>query len=212
MREFAAPACGGRPPMGQPIDGLFLGRMTALKGPDVALRAASHASASLGRPISVVLAGDGPDRPALERRARELGGGGQLAVAFPGWVDAPAREALLSRASLVVVPSIWPEPFGLVGLEAAQFGVPAVAFAVGGIGEWLADDVNGCAVPASAGAAGLGRAIARVLGDRATHARLGSGARAAASRMSADAHVAQLERVLTTSIAPSEVNPSPGTF
>lgn len=53
----------------------------------------------------------------------------------------------MERCGHLVIPNLWPEPFGLVGLEAAQYGVPAVSFAVGGIPYALsgprADDTRG---------------------------------------------------------------------
>jgi len=93
------------------------------------------------------------------------------------------------------VPSLWPEPFGLVGLEAAALGTPAVAFDVGGISEWLTDDVNGRLVAPSLSAAGLGEAIADVLGDPGLRSRFGAGARAAAARLSVGAHLSSLMAV-----------------
>ena len=150
----------------------------------------------LGRPLHAVLAGDGPERERLQRLAHELGGDGAFSLEFPGWVNDGARARMLARASVVAIPSIWPEPFGLVGLEAAHFGVPAIAFDVGGIHEWLAHDVNGRLVSHDGGAPALGEAIAAVLGDPAVHARLSAGARAAAARFSADAHVSRLEQIL----------------
>jgi len=48
---------------------------------------------------------------------------------------------------VVVVPSRWPEPFGVVGIEAMAHGRPVVAFGVGGIPDWLADGVGGFIVP-----------------------------------------------------------------
>ena len=51
------------------------------------------------------------------------------------------------RADLLVVPSLWPEPFGLVGLEAARHRLPVAAFAVGGIPDWLRPGVNGYLAP-----------------------------------------------------------------
>lgn len=192
---FARPDDRAAAPAARGIDVLFLGRMTPLKGGDALVRAVHHAADVLVRPLRLVLAGDGPERGRLERLAASLGAGGRLVAEFPGWVDASARAALLSRAALVAIPSIWPEPFGLVGLEAAQFGVPAVAFDVGGIREWLTHDVNGRVADLSRGAPALGDAIAAVLGDPALMARLSSGAREAARRLSADAHVTILERV-----------------
>src|SRR5450759_181636 len=180
-----------------PIDVLFLGRMTPLKGAAALVRAAHHAATALRRPLRVVLAGEGPERHRLERLAGTLGADGTLAAEFPGWVDPRARGALFARASVVAIPSIWPEPFGLVGLEAAQFGVPAVAFDVGGIREWLTHDGNGRLADPAGGAAALGDALAIVLGDAPMRARPRREARDTAVRLSADAHVRTLEQVLS---------------
>jgi glycosyltransferase involved in cell wall biosynthesis len=187
---FAAPAVPVSAD-GPTIEILFLARMTRLKGGGLLLHAVHHASRSLGRAISVTLAGDGPERLALERLALSLG----VRASFPGWVDPQARARLLARATLVAIPSIWPEPFGLVGLEAATCAVPAVAFDVGGISAWLTHDCNGLLVPARTGAAGLGDALAAILGDPALRTRLSNGARTVASRLTVDAHVAALEAV-----------------
>jgi glycosyltransferase involved in cell wall biosynthesis len=141
-------------------DVLFLGRMTPLKGPDVLLRAiATHAPDR-----RVTFAGDGPERLRLQQLAGSLG----IRARFPGWVSGAARDALLRDAAVLAVPSVWPEPFGLVGLEAAAFGTPAVAFNTGGISEWLTDGVNGRLVAASRGSAGLGETMAALLNDAET--------------------------------------------
>jgi glycosyltransferase involved in cell wall biosynthesis len=110
-------------------------------------------------------------------------------------VDAHGRAELFARAALLAVPSVWPEPFGLVGLEAAGFGIPAIAFDVGGIREWLTDGVNGRLI-AAGDAAEMGRAISALLQDPAERARLGAGARAASARLSPEAHLSRLEAVL----------------
>ena len=180
----------------RPIDVLFLGRMTPLKGAVTLVHAVDHAARAIGRPLKAVFAGEGPELDRLRQLARELGGDGAFTVEFPGWVREEGRAALLARASLVAIPSLWPEPFGLVGLEAAQFGVPAVAFDVGGIGEWLTDGVNGRLADVQGGASALGAAIATVLGDASVRASLSAGARGAADRFTPDAHVARLEQVL----------------
>ena len=58
-----------------------------------------------------------------------------LPVEFPGWVD-DVYDAL-TNLDLLLVPSVWPEPAGLVILEAFAAGVPVIAFRVGGIPEFL---------------------------------------------------------------------------
>ena len=172
---------------------LFLGRMTQLKGGDLLIRAAAAASRAVGRPIPLTMAGNGPRRAAWEALARSLG----VPAGFPGWVDDGRRLALLRAASLLAVPSVWPEPFGLVGLEAGSQGVPAVAYGVGGIGEWLADGVNGRLLP---GDPPRVEPLAEALAWAATHpdelAAMRPRALAAARAMSLDAHVSTLEGVL----------------
>jgi glycosyltransferase involved in cell wall biosynthesis len=182
---------------GSPIDAVFLGRLTALKGGEFLVRAMDLVADRLGRRPTLVMAGEGPERDSLIRLASSL----RVTASFPGWVDERMRAELFTRAAVVVIPSVWPEPFGLVGLEAAACGVPAVAFDTGGIPEWLSDEVNGRLVPRSAGAAGLADAIAAIVGDRSYRDRLSAGARAAAARFTSEAHVASLERVLTSACA-----------
>jgi glycosyltransferase involved in cell wall biosynthesis len=196
---FATEARATGSPAAPQIDLLFLGRLTALKGPQELLRAAGRVL--IGRPLRVAIAGEGPARRALERMARELETHRPVSVEFTGWVDAAARSALLARTAVLAVPSLWPEPFGLVGLEAGLHGVPAIAFDVGGVREWLQDGVNGFVVrPAGESIlrqAMFGDAIAKVLGDQDLRARLSAGARAVAARLNVHVHIAELERVLS---------------
>lgn len=177
------------------LDVAFLGRLTPLKGAAVLLEALQVARRELGRPITAVVAGEGPERAELEAGATRLQRAG-IVVDVPGWIDAARRDALLARASLLALPSRWPEPFGLVGLEAARFGVPTVAFDVGGIRSWLSDGDNGVLIPAAGGAAAFGAALASLLRDGARLSALSAAATAAARRFSAAAHLAALERVL----------------
>ncbi len=191
---FAPPhAAGARPDEGpRPIDVLFLGRMTRLKGPDVLVEAAGHASARLGRRLSAVFAGEGPEREPLGALAAARG----IDARFPGWVAPAERDRLLRDAAILAVPSRWPEPFGLVGLEGGVFGTPAVAFDAGGVAEWLTDGENGRLIPPARGAAGFGDAIADILASPDLRRRLAAGACAAAARFSLDTHLRQLLVVL----------------
>jgi glycosyltransferase involved in cell wall biosynthesis len=178
------------------LDVVFLGRLTPLKGADLLLEALREAGRSIGRPVTAMIAGEGPMRASLAARVATLAADGTVRAEMPGWIDASRRDATLARATLLALPSRWPEPFGLVGLEAARFGVPTVAFDVGGISTWLSDGVNGVLVPAAGGAPALGAVIASLLRDGARLSRLSAGATAAARRFSPAAHVSALERVL----------------
>jgi glycosyltransferase involved in cell wall biosynthesis len=116
-----------------------------------------------------------------------------LTIEFTGWISQDAVGDLLSDVDLLVVPSVWPEPFGMVGVSAAAHGVPAAAFGVGGIAQWLEDGVTGHLAPANPPtAAGLARAILRCLGDTAHLTALREGARQMAARFTMERHVAAL--------------------
>ncbi|HYW08023.1 MAG TPA: glycosyltransferase family 4 protein [Longimicrobium sp.] len=198
-RAHALPLFATLPPAERPVpvpdafSVLFLARMTQLKGGDVLIHAAARAGEVLGRPVPLVLAGDGPRRGQWEALARKLA----VRAEFTGWVDGEERLRLLRGASVLAVPSVWPEPFGLVGLEAGSQGVPSVAFGVGGIGEWLADGVNGRLVPGDPPRAdALAHALAWAASEPAELAGMRVQALRAARRFSLHAHVERLERVL----------------
>ena len=123
----------------------------------------------------------------------------------------PTRRSsdLLDEADLLVVPSVWPEPFGLVGPEAGLHGVPAAGFAVGGIPEWLQDGVNGCLAPGDPPTtAGLADAIVRCLADPDTHRRLRQEAVRCAQRFSMTRHLAELELALGGARSPAAGRPA----
>jgi glycosyltransferase involved in cell wall biosynthesis len=155
------PAWGSNPPLELP-DGarvlLALGRLVPQKGLDFALRAlpairASHPDAVL------VIAGEGPEREALESLARELG----VADALFLLGRAGDVAALLERSELLVHPSRW-EGFGLVLLEAMLAARPIVATRVSSIPEIVADGETGVLVPPD-DAQALAAAVIQVLGD-----------------------------------------------
>jgi glycosyltransferase involved in cell wall biosynthesis len=167
--------------------------MTRLKGGGLLVRAVAEASRRLGTAIRLTMVGDGPQRPAWDRLATRL----HVACTFTGWQSGDERWNWVRRASLLAVPSAWPEPFGLVGLEAGALGVPAIAFDVGGIREWLTPGENGYLVAdnpprASAFADGLVSAFQDPERLRAMRAK----ALAAARRLSLDRHLNRLEDIL----------------
>jgi glycosyltransferase involved in cell wall biosynthesis len=157
---------------------VFVGRLERLKGAHVLLAALPQIAARAGRSIALAVLGDGPERAALEQQARQLMSDHPgIVVRFEGRVDAAARDRQLADADLLVVPSLWPEPLGLVGLEAARLGVPAAAFDVGGIRQWLTADESGIVAPGDPPTAdGLAEAVGSLLADPMRLQRLRNGA------------------------------------
>jgi glycosyltransferase involved in cell wall biosynthesis len=134
----------------------FVGRLAPQKGVMTLVEAAARLRTT---DATVVLVGDGPDRPALERRVAELGLGDR--VRFAGFVAHDRVPAVLRDADLMVLPSIY-EELGSVLLEAMQAGVPIVASRTGGIPDAVgrAADLVEPGDPVA-----LAEAIDRVLGD-----------------------------------------------
>jgi glycosyltransferase involved in cell wall biosynthesis len=173
---------------------LFLGRMDALKGGLILLDSLLIVAAVLDRPIELTFGGDGPCRDSWTRRAQAISAKDtRVKIVFEGWLGAERIAELQSSSDLLVMPSLWPEPFGRVGLESGSKGLPVAAFAVGGIPDWLHDGVNGyMAVGDPATPIGLADAIVKCLRTPAEHARLRRGATAMASRFNLHNHMAQL--------------------
>lgn len=135
----------------------------------------------------LVIAGEGHERAALERRARGQVGGHR--ITFTGWISGGELSGWYDRAAVVCVPSMWPEPFGIVGLEAMAHRKPVVAFASGGIPEWLVDGETGTLVTPG-DVAGLAAAVEALMSDAEQRARMGdAGAARASTVFSLDGHV-----------------------
>ncbi|HKS42661.1 MAG TPA: glycosyltransferase family 4 protein [Blastocatellia bacterium] len=177
---------------------LFVGRMTKLKGGDILIRAVSEASQRARQKIHLVMAGDGPQRAHWESLAQRL----KVSATFTGWVTGQEHDRLLREATLFAVPSVWPEPFGLVGLEAAIAGLPAIAFNVGGINQWLKDGVNGFLVPGNPPTAhALALGLVEALSDPDRLNCMGRAARESSFDMSLEKHLDQLEEILVSACA-----------
>jgi glycosyltransferase involved in cell wall biosynthesis len=173
---------------------LFLGRMDALKGGLILLDSLPMVAAALDRPIELTFGGDGPCRDSWTRRAQAISAkDGRVKIVFEGWLGSERIAELQLASDLLVMPSLWPEPFGRVGLESGSKGLPVAAFAVGGVPDWLHNGVNGyMAMGDPATPDGLAQAIVKCLRTPADHARLRRGAIAVAARFNLHNHMAQL--------------------
>lgn len=146
-----------------------VGRVVVEKGFDVVLRALP-----LLPGVRFILAGDGPARASLEALAKSLGVADR--VEFRGWSHPDDIPALINEGCLVVMPSRWREPFGLVAVQAGLMGRPLVASNIGGLPEIVITGKTGLLVPVDDEHA-LAGAVRDLLADPAALRRLGATAR-----------------------------------
>ena len=145
---------------------LYVGRLHRQKGVDTLVRAVPL----LPPDVPVTLAGDGPERAALEKLAARLGVADRVRVT--GFLPHRQVPELLAGAAVAVLPSRY-EELGTALVEAMAAGRPVVASAVGGIPELVRDGVDGLLVPPGEPVA-LATAVRALLADPQLAARLGS--------------------------------------
>jgi glycosyltransferase involved in cell wall biosynthesis len=163
---------------------VFAGRVVTPKGVGVLVRAAREVQAEF------VICGDGWRLEQMRQLARRLGVADR--IRFTGWLSAELLGHELAEASVVAIPSLWPEPFGLVGIEAFAAGRPVVASATGGVADWLEDGVNGLGV-APGDVRALAQALNELLDDPERQRAMGdAGRRAVAERFSPQRHLEAL--------------------
>ncbi|MGZ8335034.1 MAG: glycosyltransferase [Allosphingosinicella sp.] len=172
-----------RPEPGAAEPGLILhvGRLVEKKGTRVLIEALARLRPQAPQ-ARLVVVGDGPERPALERQCAALGLAG--AVHFTGAATRDEVAAWLRRAWLLAVPSLTArdgdaEGLPTVLLEAAASGLPAVGSDHAGIPEAIVDGKTGFVVPERDPAA-LAARLADLLGDGDRRYRMGVAARSLA--------------------------------
>ena len=125
----------------------FLGRIAPEKAVDRAIRIATH----VGLPLKIAAKVDKVDREYFERQIRPM-----IAttpgVEFIGEIGDCDKAEFLSGALGLLLPIDWPEPFGLVMIEAMACGTPVVAFRSGSVPEVIDDGLTGFIVHDEAGA------------------------------------------------------------
>ena len=125
-------------PVGNPQGYLaFLGRIAPEKCPDRAIRIAQAA----GMPIKLAAKVDVADKLYFDKNIRHLLD--QPGVEMVGEINDKQKPAFLSGAAALLMPIDWPEPFGLVMIEAMACGTPVIAFNRGSVPEIVEDGVTG---------------------------------------------------------------------
>jgi glycosyltransferase involved in cell wall biosynthesis len=165
----------------------FAGRLTAQKSLGRALEAVAAAEG-----VSLLVAGDGPDRDALETRARALGISDR--VRFLGPQPRERVVELFRAADATILSSSW-ENFPHTVVEALAVGTPVLAMEAGGVAEVVHDGVNGLLVPAGDTPA-LAAAVQRFFADPQLRERLSDRAAGSVADYSAERVFSQLEDVL----------------
>ncbi|MFC7333896.1 glycosyltransferase family 4 protein [Rhodocista pekingensis] len=152
----------------------FLGRISPEKRPDRAIEIARRS----GMPLVMAAKVDKVDKDYFETVVEPLLDGDR--IRFIGEVDEDQRLDFLGRARALLFPIDWPEPFGLVMIEAMSQGTPTIAFRKGsvpeviddGVSGFIVDDVDG-AVDAVGRLPGMDRAaVRRRFDQRFTAARM----------------------------------------
>ncbi len=175
---------------------VVVSRLVAHKRFDLLLEAVAALRSRWSR-LYVEVAGDGPDRPALERRAAALGLADR--VAFHGFVAPEVKQRLLAAAWLTVSPS-QAEGWGLTVIEANAAGVPAVAFDVPGLRDSIVHGETGWLVPPERDLGdGIDRAL-RVLQDVEQATAYSARCQAWARRFSWDSTAERVAAILSAEI------------
>jgi glycosyltransferase involved in cell wall biosynthesis len=165
----------------------FAGRITRQKALNVALDALARVEG-----VSLLVAGDGPDLPAVRRQATERGLDGR--VRFVGSLGRDDVLALFRAADASLLSSSW-ENFPHTVVEALAVGTPVIATAVGGVPELVRDGSNGLLVPAGEAGA-LADAIRRVVEEPGLRERLAETAPRSVEHLEPDRLYTRLEEIL----------------
>ena len=126
----------------------FLGRIAPEKGFDRAIRIAQHC----GVPLKVAAKVDKADQDYYDEQIKPMMQSGN--VEYIGEINDKDKSEFLSGAMVLLVPIDWPEPFGLVMIEAMACGTPVIAFNRGSVPEIIEDGLTGFIVEDINGAIG----------------------------------------------------------
>jgi len=174
---------------------LFVGRIVPYKGITWLIKAL----AKTNQHIHLDVAGDGWARQDMEKLALDMGL--QNRITWHGWCQGEKLAALYQECLAVVFPSLWPEPAGLVTLEAYAHYRPVIASASGGIPEYVQDDKTGILVSPN-NVSQLADAIAQLSTNYLKSRLMGELAQAwFQEEFTLDLHIQRLQNIYAKTIA-----------
>lgn len=163
-------------------DIVFLGRLVSDKGCDLVLEALSVLKRDEGLTPSFSIIGSGPEEDSLRSQVKDLGLDQQ--VDFAGVQREDALRNILNQHKILVVPSRWLEPFGIVALEGLACGLTAIVSSGGG----LPEAVGNCGIVfENNNTEQLAHALKRILTDQSLNSKLLSASPEHLERFKADA-------------------------
>lgn len=174
----------------------FAGRLTHEKGVHVLIEALQKLQGS----VHAVIVGSGPEEERLTQTAKDLGIA--QVVHFLGFCT--NSEDWMAASDVVVVPSLWNEPFGRVVIEAMNQGTPVIAARIGGMGELLEEGKDGLYVDPG-DAVQLAEAIAKLQGSRPLVQAMAEAGRANVRRKFSVDRVFEEYRVLYAQLGEDQV-------
>jgi glycosyltransferase involved in cell wall biosynthesis len=163
---------------------LYLGSLTRFKGPQVLLKAVQDL------PVQTLLYGDGPLHQELQQTIRQK----NIDATLHTPVSYDKVPQVYANTSIVVFPSIWPEPFGRIAMEAMAAGKPVVGSDIGGIKETITKETGILVPPDDAQA--LRQALLSLLADTKRRKEMGSAGRKLVRERYSEDRVTQ--RLITT--------------
>jgi glycosyltransferase involved in cell wall biosynthesis len=169
-----------------PFQILYIGRLVWYKGVRVLLKAFRGLE---NRNVRLIIAGSGPELETVKRYSRA-----DSRIIPLGFVSEEEKERLLMNANLVVIPSLWLEPFPMIVLESFGSGTPVVASRIGGIQELVEDGVNGRLFEPGESEE-LSEILVRLTEDKTEFKKLQNGAIESANKYHIDSHLNMLENI-----------------
>ena len=179
---------------------LFVGRLIEHKGVDLMLE--SLAPLLKTQPhLELHLCGSG----LHEDRYRRFVADNHLSdqIIFHGWVSHKDIPTHLEQADILIFPSVYPEAFGIVGIEAMARGIPVVGFDVGGVSTWLSHEESGLLIPQPDPVA-LREGVIHLLADNPSYQKISEqGREIARQKFSPEVHLNRLIQAYQSSASAS---------
>lgn len=177
---------------------LYIGRLSRTKGVHYMLSSFKEILAE-NSAVVLDLIGSGHDESLFKNQAKAL----EIvdSVNFLGWRGRVEIDQAIAVSDIVLFPSVYPEAFGIVGIEAMMRAKPVVGFDVGGVKDWLRHEETGLLVPVK-DTQGFADAVTRILDDDALRLQMGKRAREIAlAEFSEEVHMQKLIKIYEAALS-----------